>query len=161
MIILDTSFLYSFFNRKDANHKKAYKLMNDIISKRFGKPIIFEYVLDELLTLMTKQPFDYVKKVIDSIIQDYRNNTFQIVMLDNNHKVLFDILKLFKKINGDTKRNNKLSFTDCAILLVMLRKEIPYLASFDSGFDGILARIEDGIYELSKDKRHNLERILG
>ncbi|BFI76504.1 hypothetical protein [Sulfurisphaera ohwakuensis] len=63
MIILDTSFLYSFFNKKEAYHNKAVELMNRIISREFGKPIIFEYVIDELLTLMiNKQPLSYIGK---------------------------------------------------------------------------------------------------
>ena len=80
MIILDTSFLYSFLNKNDANHNKAVELMNKIISRKFGKPIIFEYVIDELFTLMiNKQPFSYIEKVIDLILQDVEKN----ILLDN------------------------------------------------------------------------------
>lgn len=58
MIILDTSFIYSFLNKKEKYHNEALKLMNEIFSKKFGQPVIFEYVFDELLTLMTnKQPY--------------------------------------------------------------------------------------------------------
>ena len=49
-----------------------------------------------------------------------------------------------------------MSFTDCAILFAMIQNDIFYLASFDSGFDGILEKIEDGIYALSSDRILNL-----
>ncbi|BDB99812.1 hypothetical protein SACC_28290 [Saccharolobus caldissimus] len=45
-------------------------------------------------------------------------------------------------------------------LSTLLRHNINYLASFDSGFECILDKIEDGIYRLSQGKRNNLEKIL-
>lgn len=161
MIILDTSFLYSFLNKNDTNHNKAVELMNKIISRKFGKPIIFEYVINELFTLMiNKQPFNYIEKVIDLILQDVEKNIFQIITLTDRENSLRNIIRLFKKINGDPNRKKKLSFTDCAILFAMVQNDIFYLASFDSGFDGILEKMEDGIYELSSDKILNLKKIL-
>ncbi len=35
----------------------------------------------------------------------------------------------------------KLSFTDCSTIELMKNKGIEHLASFDSGFDGIVARL--------------------
>lgn len=161
MIILDTSFIYSFLNKKEKYHNEALKLMNEIFSKKFGQPVIFEYVFDELLTLMTnKQPFNYVKEVIDLILKNIKDNTFMLITLDDRETSLYSIIKLFKKINDDSHRSYKLSFTDCAILFTMLRHDIKYLASFDSGFDGILNKLENGIYELSQSKRNDLEKIL-
>jgi hypothetical protein len=130
--------------------------MNKIISRKFGKPIIFEYVIDELFTLMiNKQPFSYIEKVIDLILQDVEKNIFQIITLTDRENSLHNIIRLFKKINEDPNRK-KLSFTDCAILFAMIQNDIFYLASFDSGFDGILEKIEDGIYALSSDRILNL-----
>ncbi len=37
MIILDTSFLYSFLNKKEENHDIAVKLMREILNRDFGK----------------------------------------------------------------------------------------------------------------------------
>jgi hypothetical protein len=131
--------------------------MNKIISRKFGKPIIFEYVIDELFTLMiNKQPFSYIEKVIDLILQDVEKNIFQIITLTDRENSLHNIIRLFKKINEDPNRKKKLSFTDCAILFAMIQNDIFYLASFDSGFDGILEKIEDGIYALSSDRILNL-----
>ena len=43
MIILDTSFLYSLLNKRDANHTTARELFDDIVNqKKFGKPVVFE-----------------------------------------------------------------------------------------------------------------------
>ena len=69
MIILDTSFLYSLLNKRDANHTAARELFDDIVNqKKSGEPVVFEYVLDELLTTLgNKLPFSYVRDVVDFI----------------------------------------------------------------------------------------------
>jgi len=92
MIILDTSFLYSFLNKNDANHNKAVELMNKIISRKFGKPIIFEYVIDELFTLMiNKQPFSYIEKVIDLIL-------IIIITTIIPNEIIYEERKIFKYV---------------------------------------------------------------
>ena len=89
MIILDTSFLYSFLNKREKYHNEAVALMNEIYLKKFGQPVIFEYVLNELLNLMTsKQPFSYVEKVIELILKDIENNTFLMVTFNDRENSL-------------------------------------------------------------------------
>ncbi|MDP2768167.1 MAG: hypothetical protein Q8O41_12100 [Candidatus Methanoperedens sp.] len=39
--------------------------------------------------------------------------------------------------------DKKLSFTDCTTIGLMNSREIEYLASFDRGFDGIVARVKE------------------
>mgnify|MGYP001772747470 CR=1 FL=1 len=159
MIILDTSFLYSLLNKRDTNHTIARKLFDDIVNQnKFGKPVLFEYVLDEFLTIIgNKYPFTYVRSVIDFILVNLEQGSFLLVTLDGRD-ALYDLVKLFKKLNED--KTSFLSFTDCAIILSMLKNNISYLASFDSGFNKVLDKIEEGIYVLTDRKRRELERVL-
>jgi len=148
MIILDTSFMYSLLNKKEINHDKALRLMNRISRGEFGKPIIFEYVINELVNLaITRQPFEYVRFIIESLQKDINNGKLLLIMLDKDKNEIYNISKLFIKINSGSR--NKLSFTDCAILYVMVNNGIKFLATFDSGFSSVLKKVDDGLYELT------------
>jgi len=59
--------------------------------------------------MINKQPFSYVEKVIDLILQDVKKNIFLIITLTNRENYLLDIIRLFKKINKDPNRK-KLEF---------------------------------------------------
>ncbi len=99
MIILDTSFMYSLLNKKEINHDKALRLMNRISRGEFGKPIIFEYVINELVNLaITRQPFEYVRFIIESLQKDINNGKLLLIMLDKDKNEIYNISKLFIKI---------------------------------------------------------------
>ncbi|MCH4816805.1 MAG: PIN domain-containing protein [Saccharolobus sp.] len=159
MIILDTSFLFSLLNKRDTNHVIAEKLFDEIVNQnKFGKPVIFEYVLDEFLTIIgNKHPFAYVKRVVDFISLNIEQGIFLLITLDGRD-ALYDTIKLFKKLNED--KTCFLSFTDCAIIFSMLKNRISYLASFDSGFNKVLDKIEEGVYILTDSKKREIERVL-
>ncbi|WP_016730705.1 twitching motility protein PilT [Saccharolobus islandicus] len=134
--------------------------MRKILNNNFGMPVIFEYVLDELLTIMVnRQPFEYVDKTLRTILNYINARSFEMITLSGEEHIS-KVIALFRKINGDPNRNKKLSFTDCAILFVMIENGIQYLSTFDSGFSGLLEKLEDGIYTLTERKKHELERIL-
>ena len=63
-----------------------------VLSGKFGKPIIFEYVIDELFTLMiNKQPFSYIEKVIDSIL-------IIIITTIIPNEIIYEERKIFKYV---------------------------------------------------------------
>jgi hypothetical protein len=60
--------------------------MNEIYLKIFGKPVIFEYVLNGLLNLMTsKQLFSYIEKIIELILKDIENNFLMVALNDREN----------------------------------------------------------------------------
>ncbi|MDP2691605.1 MAG: PIN domain-containing protein [bacterium] len=52
MILLDTSFLYAFFQKNDVHHKKAVELAGQ---KELNAPIIPIEVFEELMTVITSR----------------------------------------------------------------------------------------------------------
>jgi len=73
-------------------------LMNRISRGEFGKPIIFEYIIDELINLaITRQPFEYVKFIIESLQNDINNGKLLLIMLDKDKNEIYNIIKLFIK----------------------------------------------------------------
>ena len=63
-----------------------------VLSGKFGKPIIFEYVIDELFTLMiNKQPFSYIEKVIDLIL-------IIIITTIIPNEIIYEERKIFKYV---------------------------------------------------------------
>ena len=67
---------------------------------------------------------------------------FLLLTLDGRD-ALYSTLELFKKLNGDG--TGLLSSTDCAIIFSMLKNDIIYLASFDSGFSRVLDKFGEGV----------------
>ncbi|AOL17340.1 hypothetical protein BFU36_12185 [Sulfolobus sp. A20] len=109
--------------------------MDEIEEGKYGKPILLDYVVDELLTLaISRQPFNYVKLLSEKILQLRGRYLFESVMNDLS---IEEIINAFIKLNENL--NNKLSFTDCAI--IMTTHQVGYLASFDEGFSGSLIRL--------------------
>ncbi len=52
MILLDTSFLYAYFQEKDVHHKEALKLAKQLDGNQAGVPL---EVIEELLTVITRK----------------------------------------------------------------------------------------------------------
>ena len=52
MIFLDTSFIISFYNEEDDNHKKAWKIMEDLIKDKYGDVVISDYIFNECATVL-------------------------------------------------------------------------------------------------------------
>src|SRR5271157_1482237 len=51
MMLLDSSLLIAFKVRNDIHHERADALMKQIVvSERFGKPLITDYIFDETVT---------------------------------------------------------------------------------------------------------------
>ncbi|MCY0859644.1 MAG: PIN domain-containing protein [Sulfolobaceae archaeon] len=150
MIVLDTSFLYAYLNKNDSKHGIALSVMDDIEEGKYGKPILLDYVIEELLNLaINKQPFNYVKELSESVLQLKGKYLFESVMKDLSVE---EIISVFIKLNEGL--NKKLSFTDCAIIMYMARHQgVEYLASFDEGFGRILDKVKDGIYSRSQRLR--------
>ncbi|MEK6899294.1 MAG: hypothetical protein AABW79_04320 [Nanoarchaeota archaeon] len=53
MILLDSSFIVSYYNTEDENHKKAEKIMQNIFAEEYGEPIIIEYVFVESINVLS------------------------------------------------------------------------------------------------------------
>jgi predicted nucleic acid-binding protein len=124
MGFVDTCILFAGFIKKDKYHKKAKKILMKLSE---GKKKIFysDYVLTETLTLTKKRKGKAeANKLLDLMINS------EMILLKVEHKHIAMAIELFKKYD-------KLSFTDCTNIALMLDFGIKTIYSFDKEFDSI------------------------
>ena len=123
MIILDTSFIVSYFNTRDQNHPKAVKLMKEI-----HEPLcLTDYIFGEVVTvsLIRLKSLDRAAKIGEILLK-----SLKIIDVE---KISFDkAWNLFCK-----QKATLLSFTDCTTVSVMQESDIEKIATFDVDFDKI------------------------
>lgn len=56
MIILDSSFLIAYHNKLDIHHAAAARVMEDLVSEKFGRALLLEYVFLEVVTVLLARP---------------------------------------------------------------------------------------------------------
>ena len=126
MIVLDTSFIVSYFNTRDQNHLKAVKLM-----KKIREPLcITDYIFGEVVTvsLIRLKSLDRATKIGNVLLKSLK--------IINVEKTSFDnAWNIFCK-----QKETVLSFTDCTTISVMLENDIEKIATFDGDF-GKISRI--------------------
>ena len=126
MIVLDTSFIVSYFNTRDQNHLKAVKLM-----KKIHEPLcITDYIFGEVVTvsLIRLKSLDRATKIGNVLLKSLK--------IINVEKTSFDnAWNIFCK-----QKETVLSFTDCTTISVMLENDIEKIATFDGDF-GKISRI--------------------
>ena len=123
MIVLDTSFIVSYFNTRDQNHLKAVKLM-----KKIHEPLcITDYIFGEVVTvsLIRLKSLDRAYKIGNVLLKSLK--------IINVEKTSFDnAWNLFCK-----QKETVLSFTDYTTISVMLENDIEKIATFDGDFGKI------------------------
>ncbi len=123
MIILDTSFIVSYFNTRDQNHSKAVRLM-----KKIHEPLcITDDIFGEVVTvsLIRLKSLDRASKIGEILLKSSK--------MINVEKTSFDgAWDIFCKQKGTV-----LSFTDCTTISVMLENNIEKIATFDGDFEKI------------------------
>ncbi|MBI5803990.1 type II toxin-antitoxin system VapC family toxin [Candidatus Pacearchaeota archaeon] len=124
MILLDTSFLIGYYNEKDVHHGRAKEIMDGIYSGNYGRPVISDYIFDELINIFlsrTQSLASAVKVGEDAL---YFSDIVYI-----SKEIFKDAWEIFK-----SQKNTKFSFTDCTILAMMQEMKIKYIATFDEDF---------------------------
>ncbi|MFH0836952.1 MAG: PIN domain-containing protein [Candidatus Aenigmatarchaeota archaeon] len=126
-ILLDTSFILAYFAENDVHHTKAVAIMDDIISKKYGTPVISDYIFDEMITIsLRKLDISRAKEIGESLL----NSELIIMRIDN---------MMFKKAWSFFRDENvlSLSFTDCTNLSLMNIFNIHNIATFDKAFNKV------------------------
>ena len=122
MIILDTSFIVSYFNTRDQNHSKAVKFM-----KQMHEPLcLTDYIFGEtatvsLIRLKSIEKASRIGEILKSLrIIDVEKSSFDKAW------------DLFRK-----QKDTALSFTDCTTISIMQENYIEKIATFDGDFSKI------------------------
>jgi predicted nucleic acid-binding protein len=123
MIILDSSFIVSYFNTRDQNHPQAIKLM-----KKIHEPLCMtDYIFSEVVTvsLIRLKSLDGASKIGEILLKSMKMIGVEKSSFDN-------AWILFCK-----QKETLLSFTDCTTVSVMQENDIEKIATFDEDFDKI------------------------
>lgn len=132
LILLDTSFIFSFLNSSDCNHRKALEIMRKIDGGEYGKPLITDYIFDELVTLvLIRSGPKYAVDVGSTLLKEVHKGS--VNMHHVTSKVFERAWSYFQLFHS-----RKLSFTDCVSLAVLKELGTDVIASFDGGFDGVV-----------------------
>lgn len=105
MILLDTSFLYAYFQREDVHHKEAIKLAQHLNEDQVAVPV---EILEELLGVITRK--------ISSEEAIKAGST--LIHPDSPIQILYSNEEQFKKTWATfrTRSPHRFSFPDCVLL---------------------------------------------
>jgi predicted nucleic acid-binding protein len=127
MIVLDTSFIVSYYNIRDENHEKSVELMREVVNRKYGNLYITDYIFDESITVM----FIRLKSLSETIrIGELIKKSMEIIEVGK--EIFEESWKSFKK-----QKETAFSFTDCVTLNSMKKMKINNIATFDEDFKKI------------------------
>jgi predicted nucleic acid-binding protein len=127
MVVLDTSFLVAFHNRRDAHHAAAARGMEELLSGGWGPALLLEYVFVEVVTvLMARRNLETATRVGDILLEARET---ELIPCSEIFAAAFDT---FRRQPGDD-----LSFTDAAIVTVARQRGARFVATFDGDFEGL------------------------
>lgn len=133
MRFIDTVTLFAGFFSDEKHYTKAKKIVEAITEGSIGKVAYSDYILDELLTLTRAKKNAATS---NKILEEITNSELEFIKVEQKHLALaFELFRSYEK----------LSFTDCTTIALMLDTGIKELYSFDKGFDSIpkITRLEE------------------
>ena len=132
-VFVDTGIFVAARNRSDTNHTVAKQLLRRALRAEFGRVVTSDYVVDEAVTVALARTHNHQIAV----------NTGRLIIDSPRIEKLAAGEERFFKAWGKFKDMNDkaLSFTDCLSLVIMEEIGASKILSFDSGFDGLVARI--------------------
>lgn len=133
MRFIDTVTLFASFFVDEKHYAKAKKIVGAIADGEIKNVVFSDYILDELLTLARAKKGTAVS---NEILEGLINSEIEMVKIEQRHLTL--AMELFKSYE-------KLSFTDCTTVALMLDLGIKEIYSFDQGFDSVtkIVRLEE------------------
>lgn len=125
MMLLDSSLLVAYKIRNDINHGKANALMKQVVSERFGKPMISDYIFDETVTGI------FVRSRSLALAAEYASELLASPeMLKVDERAFREAWDIFSR-----QEKRELSFTDSIALMKI--HDIGNVGTFDGDFKAI------------------------
>jgi len=126
-MIVDTSFLISFYNESDSNHEKAVQM----IKEKEHLLLLPEYVIAETSTvLLYKQDLKTSKEFLKAVEE---TRTMKILHVGSSD--FHNILEIFKN------QKNQLSFVDASIVYYATKMRLDALC-FDKNINKEIKRLD-------------------
>jgi predicted nucleic acid-binding protein len=124
VVVLDSSFLVAYHNRRDVHHGAAAAAMARLLGGEWGPALLPEYVFVEVVTvLLARRRLDVATRVATVLLQ-----AREVELVPSSDHFL-DVLETFR-----TQRTGRLSFADAAIVTVARAREARFVATFDRDF---------------------------
>ena len=124
---VDTSALLSTLYKKDAKHKQAKVLSQELEKDEKKTPVITDYILDETLTLLKKRVGHKEAVKFGKLVFSGKTK-LKLIYLSN--KVIREDFQLFVRYS-----DKGFSFTDCTSFAVMRYYKIKQAFTFDKHFE--------------------------
>ena len=124
MIVLDSSFLVAFHNKRDSHHKTASALMERFLEGEWGKGLLLEYVFLEVTSVLLSRRDLQAAARVGRLLLEARELDF-VPCSD----FFVESVELFLH-QGRTR----LSFADAAIAYIAKERAGGLLLTFDEGF---------------------------
>jgi len=124
MIVLDSSFLVAYHNRRDVHHAAAAATMERLVGGEWGSALLLEYVFLEVVTVLVARRGRDVAVRVATVLLEARE-----VELVPSSDMFLDVVETFR-----AQRHGRLSFTDAAIVTVARRRDAGFVATFDRDF---------------------------
>ena len=132
-VFIDSNIIIALLNSRDRNHSRSKELVRELKDPKFGMRIANDYVLDEVVTTLWMHTH---RKSIVNKAYNLLRHTPEFIRFEYTTPMIIDLA--WEKWKQFAKWPDKpLSFTDCCILSFIDKKDITYLASFDSDFAGL------------------------
>lgn len=127
MISADTSFLIALANRNDKHHEEARALEKRIAADEFGEMVMAEYVAAEVCSvLLGRCGHSEAVRFMESLL------AAPSIHLVASSPAFRHLMREFAAQSA-----GKLSLVDCAVVHAARQAGTPFVASFDTDFDGV------------------------
>jgi len=119
MILVDSCVWIAEKNQSDQSHKKVCLLLPRIKNGEYGKPMVSDYIIDEVLTYLNRKAGH---KIALEALQFFELEEIRIEKV--NGEIIKDASRIFRDFDA-------LSFTDATTVAIMKKKTISYIATLD------------------------------
>ncbi len=127
MVVLDTSFLVAYHNRRDVHHAAAAPVMERLIAGELGLGLLPEYVFVETTTVLAaRRNLTTAVRVADVLLAAAELELVPAAPL-------FD--ETYRVFRGQGRQGQ--SFADAAIVALCRQRGVSEVVSFDVGFRGV------------------------
>ncbi|HEX9710071.1 MAG TPA: PIN domain-containing protein [Candidatus Thermoplasmatota archaeon] len=136
-ILIDTGFFLALRYARDPKHERAEWLAEAIYRGEHGRPFVSEYIAAEILNFATRKlrsPDDAIA-MMDELLG--RGPAPWLGMAKVDDEAFTATCEVYAALGA----RKGLSFTDCSTLVLARRMGISTIASFDTGFDGLIERL--------------------
>lgn len=138
-VFVDTNVAFAQRHDHARRHETATRALDGIRSGRYGQPMTSDYVVDETFTLALHRTgrYELARSTADWLLGEAAD-----------HRQVFDLLHVepatFRSALDvlDSYQDHGLSFTDATTVALIDQHDVDHLLSFDTGFDGIVDRLD-------------------